>query len=90
MNVCWQVLRTRLFPNKAASKPMWNTFPGVLIARPQFSMDPKDLPFYNNKLEVTDDKFTAVIHTSTSIVKESSALSRLIKNAAQSKFIAKV
>lgn len=85
-----EVIRTRLFPNKAASKPMWNTFPGVLVARPQFSMDPKDFPFYNNKLEVTDDKFTAVIHTTTSIVKESSALSRLIKNAAQSKFIAKI
>ena len=86
----FQVIRTRLFPNKAASKPMWNTFPGVLVARPQFSMDPKDFPFYNNKLEVTDNKFTAVIYTTTSIVKESSALSRLIKNAAQSKFISKV
>lgn len=69
---------------------MWNTFPGVLVARPQFSMDPKDFPFYNNKLGVTEDKFTAVIHTTTSTVKESSALSRLIKNAAQSKFISKV
>jgi len=69
---------------------MWNTFPGVLVSRPQFSMDPRDFPFYNNKLEVIDDKFTAVIHTSTSLVKESSALSRLIKSAAQSKFIAKV
>lgn len=69
---------------------MWNTYPGVLVTRPQFSMDPKEFPFYNNKLEVTDDKFTAVIHTTTSIVKESSALSRLIKNTAQSKFIAKV
>lgn len=69
---------------------MWNTYPGVLVTRPQFSMDPKEFPFYNNKLEVTDDKFTAVIHTTTSIVKESSALSRLIKNTARSKFIAKV
>ena len=86
----FQVIRSRLFPNKAASKPMWNTFPGVLAARPQFSMDPKDFPFYIRKLEVTDDKFTAVIHTTTSTVKESSALSRLIKNAAQSKFISKV
>lgn len=85
-----EVIRTRLFPNKAASKPMWNTYPGVLVTRPQFSMDPKEFPFYNNKLEVTDDKFTAVIHTTTSIVKESSALSRLIKNTAQSKFIAKI
>lgn len=85
-----EVIRRRLFPNKAASKPMWNTFPGVLVSRPQFSMDPRDFPFYNNKLEVTDDKFTAVIHTSTSLVKESSALSRLIKSAAQSKFIAKI
>lgn len=69
---------------------MWNTFPGVLVARPQFSMDPKDFPFYNNKLGVTEDKFTAVIHTTTSTVKESLALSRLINNAAQSKFISKV
>ncbi|KAL9962988.1 hypothetical protein ACROYT_G032148 [Oculina patagonica] len=85
-----EMIRSRLFPNKGVSRPMWNTFPGALVTRPQYSMDPKDFPFYNIKLGIEDDKFTAVIHTTTTVVRESSALSRLIKNVGQSKFISKI
>lgn len=69
---------------------MWNTFPGALVSQPQYSMDPKDIPFYNIKLGVVEEKFTAVIYTTTSTVRDSSALVRLIKNVGQSKFISKV
>ena len=60
------------------------------MARPQYSMDPKDFPFYNMKLGIAESKFTAVIHSTTSVIRESSPLCRLIKNVGQSKFIAKV
>lgn len=85
-----EVIRSRLYPNKAALKPLWNTFPGALVTRPQYSMDPEDFPFFHNKLGIVEEKFTAVIHTTTSVVKESSALSRLIKSVAQSRFISKI
>ena len=86
----FQVIRLRLFPNKATLKPLWNTFPGALVMRPQYSMDPKDFPFFYSKLGIVEEKFTAVIYSTTSVLKDSSALSRLIKNVGKSKFIAKV
>lgn len=53
-------------------------------------MDPNDFPFFYNKLGIVEEKFTAVIHSTTSVLKDSSALSRLIKNVGQSRFIAKI
>ncbi|CAH3150733.1 unnamed protein product [Pocillopora meandrina] len=85
-----EVIRMRLFPNKAVLKPLWNTFPGALVMRPQYSMDPKDFPFFYSKLGIVEEKFTAVIYSTTSVLKDSSALSRLIKNVGKSKFIAKI
>lgn len=52
----------RLFPNKAALKPLWNTFPGALVMRPQYSMDPKDFPFFYSKLGIVEEKFTAGVN----------------------------
>ena len=60
------------------------------MASPQYSKDPKDFPFYHINLKMVEDKFTAVIHSTTSVVRESSALFRLIKNVGQSKFVSKV
>ena len=84
------MIRSRLFPNKAAIQPVWNTFPGALVTTPRYSKDPKDFPFYHIKLKTEQDQFTAVIHTTTSVVRESSSLFRLIRNVGQSKFVAKV
>lgn len=69
---------------------MWNTFPGALVATPRYSRDPKDFPFYHISLKMVEEKFTAVIHTITSVVRESSSLFRLIKNVGRSKFVSKV
>lgn len=85
-----EVIRSRLFPNKAAILPAWNSFPGALIASPLYSRDLKDFPFYHINFKTASDKFTAVIHTSTTVVRESTSLFRLIKNVGQSKFISKV
>lgn len=85
-----QVIRSRLFPNKAATLPVWNTIPGALVTSPQYSRDLKDFPFYDINFKIVGDKFTAVIHTMTSVVRESSALFRLIMKAGQSKFVSKV
>jgi len=41
-------------------------------------------------LKMVEDKFTAVIHSTASVVRESSALFRLIKNVGQSKFVSKI
>ena len=84
------MIRSRLFPNKAPIQPVWNTFPGALLATPQYSRDPKDFPFYHINLKMEEEKFTAVIHTVMSVVRESSPLFRLIKNVGQSKFVSKV
>ena len=84
------MIRSRLFPNKAALRSVWNTIPGVLAASPRYSRNPKDFPFYHINLKMVEDKFTAVIHSTASVVRESSALFRLIKNVGQSKFVSKV
>lgn len=85
-----EVIRSRLFPNKAATLPVWNTIPGALVTSPQYSRDLKDFPFYDINFKIVGDKFTAVIHTMTSVVRESSALFRLIMKAGQSKFVSKI
>ena len=84
------MIRSRLFPNRAAIQPVWNTFPGALVTTPRYSKDPEDFPFYHIKLKTEQEQFTAVIHTTTSVVRESSSLFRLIRNVGQSKFVAKV
>lgn len=86
----YQIIRSRLFPNKAALLPVWNSFPGALVALPHYSRDPKDFPFYHINFETSSEKFTAVIHTTTTVVRDSTSLFRLIKSVGQSSFVSKV
>ena len=93
LTVCfcfYQIIRSRLFPNKAALLPVWNSFPGALVALPHYSRDPKDFPFYHINFETSSEKFTAVIHTTTTVVRDSTSLFRLIKSVGQSSFVSKV
>lgn len=85
-----EIIRSRLFPNKAALLPVWNSFPGALVALPHYSRDPKDFPFYHINFETSSEKFTAVIHTTTTVVRDSTTLFRLIKSVGQSSFVSKV
>lgn len=86
----YQIIRSRLFPNKAALLPVWNSFPGALVALPHYSRDPKDFPFYHINFETSSEKFTAIIHTTTTVVRDSTSLFRLIKSVGQSSFVSKV
>ena len=86
----YQIIRSRLFPNKAALLPVWNSFPGALVALPHYSRDPKDFPFYHINFETSSEKFTAVIHTTATVVRDSTSLFRLIKSVGQSSFVSKV
>ena len=86
----FQVIHSRLLKSKSADLTAWNSHPGALVLSSHFSHSPPDFPFFTPNMGLTTSKFTAVIYATTSTVKESSPLSRLIKSTAQSQRVSKV
>jgi hypothetical protein len=70
---------------------VWNTFPGSLHISPSYSRNPVDYPFYYAVTgHEVPSKFTAVIYTTASYLRDTSPLYTLIQNVAKSPFVAKV
>lgn len=70
---------------------VWNTFPGSLHISPSYSRNPVDYPFYYSVTgHEVPSKFTAVIYTTASYLRDTSPLYTLIQNVAKSPFVAKI
>ncbi|KAK3730135.1 hypothetical protein QZH41_015853 [Actinostola sp. cb2023] len=86
----YQVIRSRLLKSKAAGHAIWNSHPGAIVTSPFYSRDLQDFPFYHVKQGMKKALFTAVIYATSTGIKESSLLYRLIQQVAESKSAAKI
>ncbi|EDO33761.1 predicted protein [Nematostella vectensis] len=85
-----EVIRSRIDRSKTASHAFWNNYPGALVTVKHYSQDLHDFPFFHIKLGLSSTRFTAVIHATSSGIKESSLLYKLISSVAGSKFASKI
>lgn len=77
-----QIIRQRVHPHLSNSRTAWNTHPGGLVTRPEFSTNLADFPFFHSPSErLSNQGFTAVIEingppASTSLIKLIKSLSQ--------------
>ena len=70
-----QIMRQRIHPHLSSSRTAWNTHPGGLVTRPEFSTSLADFPFFHSPSErLSNQGFIAVIEMT-----DSPALTSLIK-----------
>ncbi|XP_076437900.1 exostosin-1a-like [Babylonia areolata] len=98
-----ELMRDRIYRQLARPLPLWNSGPGALHVRLDFSDTLLDFPFYYGRLGVPAssllpssspytwplDKFTALVYA-TSPVLSSSPLFRLLRSVARSAFVHKI
>ena len=84
-----QIIRQRIKPHLSNGRTVWNTSPGGLVTRAEFSTYMADFPFYLNPMErVPGQGYTAVIKATNP--PESSLLVKLIKSIALAPRLKKV
>lgn len=84
-----EIIRQRIHPHLANSRTAWNTHPGGLITRPDFSTSLADFPFFQNPSErLFTQGFTAVIEMTGSPAV--TYLIKLIKSISQAARLKKI
>jgi len=84
-----QIIRQRIQPHLSNGRTVWNTSPGGLMTRPEFSAHMADFPFYLNPMERAQGQgYTAVIKVVNQAA--SSLLVKLIKSIALAPRLKKV
>ena len=89
--IIFQIIHSRINKHTTNSHFIWNTFPGSLHISQSYSRNLEDYPFYYTITgHHVPSKFTAVIYSTSSYLRETSPLYTLIQNVAKSSFLEKV
>ncbi|NXL48214.1 EXT1C protein, partial [Podilymbus podiceps] len=86
-----EIIKDRLLPHRSRSRFLWNTLPGGLLARPDFSTHPGDFPFYYLQHGSSPSKkFTAFIRAVSPSGSLSQPILRLIQAVSGSQYCAQI